>query len=109
MQKRNRGNETRRLKNGAKPLDLSTLPRCQGISETTGEPCNRAAVKGGNYCGIHSSRYRPGAVKENQNALKSGRFTKLALQEIAETNKILRLLNSLLQDTNSIAKGYCNG
>lgn len=62
------------IRNGVQGFDFSAMPRCQGIAETTGERCQRAAIKNQDYCGIHSGKYRPGAPRGNKYSFKHGRY-----------------------------------
>lgn len=96
MAKQNSGSKARRLKNGAEALDLSTLPRCKAISETTGKPCKRAALKGQGVCGIHSGRYRPGAPVNNKNAVTKSVYTEELMESIAETRRLISYLQGLI-------------
>jgi len=90
-----RGKKVWYLKNGAKALDLSELPRCQAIAKSTGLPCKRPALKGSSLCGIHAGRYRPGGIKGNRNALKHGLCTEKAKQDRLLVKETLGFIGQL--------------
>ena len=77
------------LKNGNKPLDLRTLPRCSAKAKSTGRRCGNAAMKGKNVCYIHGGK-SPGAPRGNQNALKSGFYSAEAITERQKTRQLIK-------------------
>jgi len=104
MSDSSRGERVWYLKNGAKALDLSKLPRCQAVAKSTGEPCKRPAVKGYSLCGIHAGRYRPGGIKGNQNALKHGLCTEKARQDRLLIKETLDFIGHLTQTVDAQLK-----
>ena len=50
-------------------------PRC-GAKTRSGEPCRSPAVSGKKRCRMHGGAQGSGAPRGNQNALKTGRFTR---------------------------------
>ena len=75
------------LKNGNKPLDLRSLPRCRAMAKSTSRRCGNPAMYGKGVCYIHGGK-STGAPKDNKNALKYGRYT----AEAIERNYNLRML-----------------
>jgi hypothetical protein len=85
------------LKNNNKPLDLSTLPRCQAKAKSTRERCGNPAMKGKRVCYIHGGK-SPGAPAGNQNALKYGYYTKESIAERKYIRQIIKQANQLINE-----------
>ena len=83
------------INNGVQGFDMTTLPRCQAIAKSTGEPCRRPAIKGQSYCGIHSGRYKPGAKIGNQSAYTHGFYTAEIKKEREDINALLDSMKKL--------------
>jgi glucans biosynthesis protein len=66
-----------------------TNPRC-GAKTRSGTPCRAPAVRGKKRCRMHGGALGSGAPKDNQNALKHGRYTKEAIQERKQTRELIR-------------------
>lgn len=77
------------LKNGNKPLDLRTLPRCNAKAKSTGQRCGNAAMKGKRVCYIHGGK-SPGAQRGNKNALKHGFYSAEAIAERQQTRQLIK-------------------
>ena len=63
--------------------------RC-GAKTRSGRPCMSPAVAGKKRCRMHGGAAGSGAPKGNQNALKSGLYTKQALEERRQLRALLR-------------------
>ena len=83
------------LKNGNKPLDLRTLPRCNAKAKSTGQRCGNAAMKGKRVCYIHGGK-SPGAQRGNQNALKHGFYSAEAIAERHFVRMLLKRSKDLI-------------
>jgi len=83
------------LKNGALACDLASLPRCQALAPTTGKTCKRPAQKGKTMCGIHLGTYKCGSKPNNRSALKTGFYTREAMQERARARQAIRSVKKL--------------
>ena len=90
--------ETWILKNGNKPLDLRTLPRCRAKAKSSGNRCKNPAMKGKRVCYLHGGK-SPGAPKGNKNAFKHGQFSRSALFERQLVRSLINQTNELLADT----------
>ncbi len=53
-----------RLKNGAIPCDLRSLPRCTATAKSTKKRCGQIAVKGKKVCWLHGGRSKGGGHTE---------------------------------------------
>ena len=84
------------LKNGNKPLNLRSLPRCEARAKSTGKRCGNPAMKGKRVCYIHGGR-SPGAPKGNKNAHKHGRNSTDAIEKRRRIRKLLRMTEALIQ------------
>jgi len=83
------------LKNGAKPCDLWSLPKCQAKAKSTGKRCGNIAVKGKRVCYLHGGK-SPGAGHGNKNAYKLGNFTAASIASLRFMRKLLRESKELL-------------
>ena len=96
MEIKNTGNRSWTINNGVEGFDLSSLPRCCGTAKTTGKPCQRAAKKGRNFCGIHAGDYTPGRKKGAQSRLKHGFYTETARQERKTAKDLIRAIHETI-------------
>jgi hypothetical protein len=85
------------INSGVQGLDLSSLPRCQAMAETTGERCKRTALKNTDRCGIHSGKYRPGAPLGNQNNFRHGRYGGQLHKSLDDSNTLVRRMVRLIE------------
>jgi hypothetical protein len=84
------------LKNGNKPLDLRTLPRCRATAKSTGFRCGNPAMNNKKVCYLHGGK-SPGPPKGNQNAFKHGYYTAESVSERRYTMSLIRKANSLIE------------
>jgi len=84
--------------NGVKGLDLSSLPRCQATATTTGQRCRRSAIKGTNFCGIHSGKYHPSAPFGNKRSFVHGRYSGQLRENMAKGKAVLQLMGRQIED-----------
>ena len=94
MEVKNTGNRSWLINNGVQGCELSSLPRCCGTAKTTGKPCQRAAKKGRNFCGIHAGDYTPGRKKGAQSRLKHGFYTEEARIDRKKVKDLTRAVYS---------------
>ena len=104
MQHQNSEKRVWHINNGVTALNFSTLPRCQAIASSTGQPCKRPALKGQPLCGIHSGRYTPGAKKGNRNAVRHGLYTASAKADRSAARRTLYRVKSLTRALNESTK-----
>ena len=71
--------------------------RC-GAKTRSGRPCMSPAVAGKKRCRMHGGAAGSGAPKGNQNALKSGLYTKQALEERRQLRALLRDARKFLSE-----------
>ncbi len=83
------------LKNGNKPFDLSTLPRCKAMSKQTGECCKQPAMANGK-CHWHGGK-SSGAPVGNNNALKDGMYTAEAIEQRKFLSTLMRSCKDVLK------------
>ena len=76
---------------------MITSPRC-GAKTRSGRPCMSPAVVGKKRCRMHGGAAGSGAPKGNQNALKSGFFTRQAIEERKQLRALLRNAQTFLSD-----------
>lgn len=82
-------------KRNIKPM--MTSPRC-GAKTRAGNPCQSPAVHGKKRCRMHGGAKGSGAPKGNQNALKTGLYTKEAIKERKQLNKMLKSFKNSLDE-----------
>lgn len=70
--------------------------RC-GAKTRSGKPCRSPAVSGKKRCRMHGGAPGSGAPKGNQNAVKSGLFTREALAERRALRDLIRAARQLAQ------------
>ena len=70
--------------------------RC-GAKTRSGKPCMAPAVSGKKRCRMHGGAPGSGAPKGNQNALKSGLFTREAIAERRKLRELIRSARQLVQ------------
>jgi hypothetical protein len=63
--------------------------RC-GAKSRSGKPCRSPAVAGKKRCRMHGGAPGSGAPRGNKNALKHGRYTREAIQELRQLRALLR-------------------
>ena len=85
------------LKNGNKPLDLRTLPRCNAKAKSTGQRCGNPAMKGKRVCYIHGGRSK-GAPKGNKNAFNHGFYSAEAKAERRYIRMLLKWSKDLIAE-----------
>ena len=74
--------------------------RC-GAKTRVGSPCKAPAVKGKRRCRLHGGAAGSGAPKGNQNALKTGDYTREALAERHQVRELLRQARAVLSEFES--------
>lgn len=72
-------------------------PRC-GAKTRKGTPCQAPAVVGKKRCRMHGGAKGSGAPKGNQNALKTGHYTRKAIAERREMSKLIREMREGLNE-----------
>jgi hypothetical protein len=85
---------------GAHPRNTGPLRaslRC-GAKTRSGRPCRSPAVSGKRRCRMHGGARGSGAPRGNQNALKSGLYTREALEERRRLREFLRQARGLIKD-----------
>jgi hypothetical protein len=71
--------------------------RC-GARTRSGQPCQSPAVSGKRRCRMHGGARGSGAPRGNKNALKSGFYTREAVEERRQLGEFLRHARSLIKD-----------
>ena len=71
--------------------------RC-GARTRSGRPCMAPAVAGKKRCRMHGGAAGSGAPKGNQNALKSGLFTRQAIEERKQIRDLIRKSRKFLDE-----------
>lgn len=85
------------LKNGNKPIDLRTLPKCRAKAKSTGNRCRNPAMKGKRVCYIHGGRSN-GPPLGNQNSLKHGFYKAESIEYRRMTYELLRKSKDLISE-----------
>jgi hypothetical protein len=80
---------------------MLSSPRC-GARTRAGTPCRSPAVRGKERCRMHGGARGSGAPKGNQNALKHGTYTEVALRERAEMRTLIKQTEDLLRSPDEI-------
>jgi uncharacterized protein YjcR len=75
---------------------LSSL-RC-GAKNRRGAPCRSPVVNGKKRCRMHGGAKGSGAPKGNKNALKSGEYTKEAIEARRELRRLIREAEKFLEE-----------
>jgi hypothetical protein len=68
---------------------MLTSQRC-GAKTRSGKPCMSPAVGGKKRCRMHGGAERSGAPLGNKNALKHGRFTRVAIEQRRKQQDVVR-------------------
>ena len=76
---------------------MSASPRC-GAKTRSGAPCRAPAVAGKRRCRMHGGAAGSGAPKGNQNAIKSGLYTREMIEMRRELAQLMREARSTLRD-----------
>jgi hypothetical protein len=76
---------------------MITGPRC-GAKTRSGRPCMSPAVIGKKRCRMHEGAVGSGAPRGNQNALKSGFFTRQGIEERKQLRVLLRNAQKFLSE-----------
>jgi hypothetical protein len=76
---------------------MQSSQRC-GARTRSGRPCTAPAVSGKRRCRMHGGAPGSGAPKGNQNALKSGHFTRCAIEERKQLRALISNAKKLLSD-----------
>ena len=76
---------------------MITSRRC-GAKTRSGRPCMSPAVAGKKRCRTHGGASGSGAPTGNQNALKSGFFTRQAIEERKKIRALLRNAQKFLSE-----------
>jgi len=71
--------------------------RC-GAKTRSGKSCRSPAVAGKRRCRMHGGAPGSGAPKGNKNALKTGRYTKQAIEERCELRRLIRASEKFLDE-----------
>jgi uncharacterized protein YjcR len=71
--------------------------RC-GAKSRSGKPCGSPAVAGKKRCRMHGGAPGSGAPRGNKNALKHGRYTREAIQELRQLRALLRQSLMLVEE-----------
>jgi len=72
-------------------------PRC-GARTRGGGPCRCPAVAGKRRCRMHGGSAGSGAPKGNRNALKSGHYTKAAIEARQALGNLLRAARKTIEE-----------
>ena len=72
-------------------------PRCSAKTRS-GEPCKAPAVRGKQRCRMHGGAKGSGAPIGNQNALKSGLYTREKLEERRRLSTLIRQARKMLEE-----------
>jgi hypothetical protein len=73
--------------------------RGHGMAKTrAGRPCMSPAVAGKNRCRMHGGAAGSGAPKGNQNALKSGLYTKQAIEQRKQVRALIKDARKFLSE-----------
>jgi len=75
--------------------------RC-GARTRKGKPCQAPAVSGKARCRMHGGARGSGAPIGNQNALKHGMYTKVALEERRALRRLIREMQESLQEIEGV-------
>ena len=76
---------------------MKSSPRC-GAKTRKGIACNSPAVSGKKRCRMHGGAEGSGAPKGNQNALKTGFYTKEAIEERKVLNQMIKEYKQTLKE-----------
>lgn len=76
---------------------MHSSQRC-GARTRSGRPCLAPAVSGKRRCRMHGGAAGSGAPKGNKNAVKSGHFTRQAIEERKRLRALIRNAKKLLSD-----------
>ena len=71
--------------------------RC-GAKTRSGKPCMAPAVSGKRRCRMHGGSPGSGAPRGNKNALKSGLYTREAIQQRRQLQALLRQSHLLIKE-----------
>ena len=82
-------------KRNTDPMLNST--RC-GAKTRKGSPCKSPAVQDKKRCRMHGGAEGSGAPKGNKNAFKSGLYTKEAIEERKQLNKMIKNYKNTLEE-----------
>ena len=82
-------------------------PRC-GAKTRNGTPCRAPAVKGKQRCRMHGGAKGSGAPRNNQNALKHGRYTRQNLANMRAIRERRRALEKTLRQINDEMRAQKN-
>ena len=78
-------------------LAMHQARRC-GAKTRNGSPCKAPAVRGKTRCRMHGGSSGSGAPPGNQNAFKTGRFTKTRIAHRKQVRLFLAAAKDLLDD-----------
>jgi glucans biosynthesis protein len=87
------------VENENNPLQPSQTLHC-GAKTRSGTPCQSVPVRGKKRCRMHGG-VSPGAPRGNQNALKTGAFTREVLMLRLEARATLKSLKELVKQYES--------
>jgi hypothetical protein len=76
---------------------MRSSPRC-GAKTRSGKACQAPVVAEKKRCRMHGGAAKSGAPQGNQNALKSGRYTREAIAERKALRNLLRQSRTLIRD-----------
>jgi len=75
---------------------MLTSPRC-GARTRRGTPCQAPAVRGRKRCRMHGGADGSGAPKGNQNALKTGLYTRESIEMRRRIRQLVKQANETLE------------
>ena len=72
-------------------------PRC-GAKTRKGSPCKAPSVRGRRRCRLHGGAPGSGAPKGNKNALKTGLYTKAAIEDRKQLSQLIKIYRETLEE-----------
>lgn len=88
-------NEKNKKQPHALSFSFNSAPRC-GAKTRRGMSCKSPAVNGKKRCRMHGGAKGSGAPKENQNALKHGRYTQERIENRQCMHSVIREARELI-------------
>jgi glucans biosynthesis protein len=76
---------------------MQLSPRC-GAKTRSGKPCRAPSVQGKRRCRMHGGAHGSGAPEGNQNAFKTGRYTRDAIAMRKALREFFKENNKFLED-----------
>jgi hypothetical protein len=78
--------------------DAVATPRRCGAKTRSGKPCAASAMRGKKRCWMHGGAPGSGAPRGNNNALKHGLYTRVAIEERRQLQALMRKSRRLVQE-----------